>query len=157
QFRFARDTVVKPLEGETGEQSEARAEAEAREAVMTFILGLVAEPVPSMYLHEPTPDRLAEAKGRKVLEKYNCIGCHQVRSGLYELAKTPEVIGKLETAFADASASTLWKSDFNTREFLEHNAWTGLPSPHPDRLLAFAIPSPWPDAEPGQHRFRLTH
>src|SRR5207248_7020682 len=78
------------LEGETIEQARAREEAEAREAVMTFILGLVAEPVPAKYLNDPTPDRLAEIKGRQVLDKFNCAGCHQVRAGVYEIIRNDE-------------------------------------------------------------------
>src|SRR5207244_4298608 len=50
QFKFARGNI-KPLEGETQEQAEARKEAEAREAVMTFILGLIAEPVPASFVY----------------------------------------------------------------------------------------------------------
>src|SRR6202011_1044740 len=50
QFKFARGEV-KPLPGESQEQAELREEAEAREAVMTFILGLVAEPVPLKYVY----------------------------------------------------------------------------------------------------------
>src|SRR5262249_12664382 len=67
QFRFARAV---PKEGEAPEAFEARRmqeEAEAREAVMTFILGLVAEPIPTRYIPAPPPDRLAEIKGRQVL------------------------------------------------------------------------------------------
>jgi mono/diheme cytochrome c family protein len=156
QFKFARDSI-KRLEGESEEQAEHRTEAEAREAVMTFILGLVAEPVPTQYVHDPSPDRLAEAKGRKVLEKYNCVGCHQVRAGLYELAKTTPVLSKLEDSFTAATSAPIWRSEYHTREFMEHNAWTGLPSPQADRLFAFGIPVPLPpDAEPGQQSIRLT-
>jgi cytochrome c2 len=81
QFRFARP---KKLAGESDEAFAARAlqeEAEANEAVMTFILGLVAEPVPQKFVNSPTGDRLAEVKGRQVLDKFNCAGCHIVRPG----------------------------------------------------------------------------
>jgi cytochrome c2 len=84
QFKFARP---KRNPNETREEYEARTvheEAEAREAVMTFILGLVAEPVPSRYVSAPTGDKLNEVKGRKVLDKFNCYGCHIVRPGSME-------------------------------------------------------------------------
>src|SRR6185436_3541312 len=74
QFRFARS---ERREKETPEEFAARTqkeEAEAREAVMTFILGLVAEPPPAKFVNNPPPDRLAEVKGRQVLEKFNCGG-----------------------------------------------------------------------------------
>jgi mono/diheme cytochrome c family protein len=156
QFKFAR-SHRKPLEGETPEQQEVREESEAREAVMTFVLGLVAEPVPAKFLYDPAPDKLAEIKGRLILAKYNCIGCHQVRSGVYELAKNPALTEKLEDKFKQTIESQSFKGDFHTREFLESNAWTGLASPLPDRLLLYGIPAPLPpDPEPDQMFVRLT-
>ena len=92
QFQFARGEV-KPKEGESKEQAQARDEAEAREAVMTFVLGLVAEPVPPRYVYEPGPDKLAEVKGRQVLEKFNCAGCHQLQPGIYDFnTKKPSTV-----------------------------------------------------------------
>jgi cytochrome c2 len=150
QFQFAAFPVT-PKEGETPEQAKNRQEAEGREAVMTFILGLVAEPVPSKYLYSPSPDRLAEVKGRKVLEKFNCIGCHQVRPGVYELIQNDadnetarSFTNRLEDAYGRAMNSNLTASD---HVFPEHNAWTGLPSPHPDRLILYGLPSPKPQEE----------
>jgi mono/diheme cytochrome c family protein len=156
QFKFAR-SHSKPLEGETPEQQEVREESEAREAVMTFVLGLVAEPVPAKYLYDPAPDKLAEVKGRQILEKYNCIGCHQVRPGVYELARKPALTDKLEDKYKQTIDSQSFKADYHGREFLEHNAWTGLGSPLPDRLMLYGIPAPLPpDPEPGQLFVRLT-
>jgi mono/diheme cytochrome c family protein len=158
QFKFARSNL-KPHEGESEEQARTREEAEAREAVMTFIFGLVAEPTPASYLYEPTPDRKAEIRGRQVIDKYNCAGCHQIRPGVYELARTPEMIGKLQAVYDQVTRPTdpAYASDYRTRDFLEHNAWTGLTSPSPDRWLMFGIPSPPPgEPEPGQQFVRLT-
>ena len=50
--------------------------AEEREAVVTFVLGLVAEPPAEEFVYQPTPRAEALAGGRAVLEKYNCGGCH---------------------------------------------------------------------------------
>jgi mono/diheme cytochrome c family protein len=162
QFKFAR-SQTKPLKGETQEQAAAREEAEAREAVMTFILGLVAEPIPAKFVYDPGPDRLAEVKGRQILERYNCVGCHQVRSGVYQTIRNDEstyippdyeppagqeltpgqrLMKGLNSDAARADASNLSKSD---HRFPEHNAWTGQPSPYPDRLLIRGIPSPPPE------------
>jgi mono/diheme cytochrome c family protein len=148
QFKFAR-SHIKPLEGETQEQAEAREEAEAREAVMTFILGLVAEPIPAKFVYDPVPDRLAEVKGRQILDKYNCAGCHQIRSGVYEIRKNDEeteagrdLSRRLDEAAALAEGSNLSKAD---HRFPEHNAWTGRPSPYPDRLFVYGLPSPPPE------------
>jgi mono/diheme cytochrome c family protein len=150
QFQFAAAPIT-PKEGETPEQAKNREEAEGREAVMTFILGLVAEQVPSKYLYAPAGDRLAEVKGRKVLEKFNCIGCHQVRSGVYEVIQNDadtqaarDFSSRLEDAYGRAMNSNITATD---HVFPEHNAWTGLPSPHPDRLIVYGLPSPPPQQE----------
>ncbi|HTU20343.1 MAG TPA: c-type cytochrome [Gemmataceae bacterium] len=125
QFRFAR---IKQREGESDEAYHARQEfeeAEAREAVMTFILGLVAEPMPLKYLNQPNPDRLAEIKGHQVLDKFNCAGCHQVRPGFYEFKTTPEGLKVLEDSKS---------SEKNDHVFPGHNAWVGAMPTSADRL-----------------------
>jgi mono/diheme cytochrome c family protein len=133
QFRFARLT---PHDGESKEVFAARqdlAEAEAREAVMTFILSLVGEAVPAKYLNQPGRDRLAEVKGRQVIEKFNCAGCHQVRPGVYEFKPTNEAVEQLQAAYKTASSS--FATDFH---FAGHNAWVGTPATSADRMMAFA-------------------
>ncbi len=132
QFRFSR---TKKRDGESDEAYQARQEfeeAEAREAVMTFILGLVAEPMPLKYLNHPNPDRFAEIKGHQVLEKFNCAGCHQVRSGVYEFKATPDGLKVLEDSY-NTNKSSLKKDHF----FAGHNAWAGTAQPAPDRLTVF--------------------
>lgn len=51
-------------------------QAETIEAVMTFVLGLVADPPPSQYVFTPDTRQQQLIAGRKLLEKYNCGGCH---------------------------------------------------------------------------------
>src|SRR5262249_54843512 len=102
------------------------------EAVMTFILGLVAEPMPLKYLNQPSPDRLAEIKGHQVLDKFNCDGCHQLRPGVYEFKISPDQLNALQVTF-DASKSTVKKDHF----FAGHNAWSGAPQTAPDRLTVY--------------------
>jgi mono/diheme cytochrome c family protein len=139
QFKFARDKVS-PLPGETQEQAEAREEAAAREAVMTFILGLVAEPVPAAYVHRPDNDRLSIAKGRKVLEKYNCIGCHQVQAGVYEITRTPQTMSDLEDLTYQKNPKK-FAGEYHDK-FAASNEWTGRPSNLKDRFLLRAVPDP---------------
>jgi mono/diheme cytochrome c family protein len=132
QFHFAR---TKQREGESDEAYAARQEfeeAEAREAVMTFILGLVAEPMPLKYLNRPNPDRLAEIKGHQVLDKFNCAGCHQIRPGVYEFKTTTEGLKALEEAY-DTNKSSLKMDHF----FAGNNAWAGAEQKAPDRLTVF--------------------
>lgn len=163
QFKYAR---VKQLPNESPEEFQLRwerDEAEAREAVMTFILGLVADPVPAKYVYAPTGDRAAEVKGRAVLEKFNCAGCHLVRPGIVDLRLTKEkfadheedkdgqkvpvmmsfrdsVLSRLEKRYQDyRSSDNDFGADFR---FPEHNAWAGQLSKRPDRLRLRGIARP---------------
>ena len=103
QFRFAR---AERREKETDEEFAARQqkeEAEAREAVMTFILGLVAEPPPAKFVHHPAAGTAGGDQGRQVLEKFNCGGCHLVRPGVYEFKLTDDQLEKLQANYKTAS------------------------------------------------------
>lgn len=63
---------------------------EEREAVVTFVLGLVAEPPTSKYVYSPSPRQKAIAEGRQVLEKFNCGGCHVLEMDKWKVAYTPK-------------------------------------------------------------------
>ncbi|MEX0936710.1 MAG: PDZ domain-containing protein [Pirellulales bacterium] len=63
--------------------------AEEREAVITFVLGLVAEPPSARYIYQPDPQREAIVQGHKVLEKYNCGGCHILEMDRWEFNYHP--------------------------------------------------------------------
>ena len=47
-----------------------------REAVITFVLGLVKEPPATKFLYTPDARQRAIVDGRQVLERFNCAGCH---------------------------------------------------------------------------------
>ena len=150
QFKFARHPI-KPLEGESQAQADARAELEAHDAVMTFVLGLVAEPTPSKYLPAPSADRLAEIKGRQVLDKFNCAGCHEVRAGVYEFklparrtSRDGDLLSMLDGDYERAAPSLL-----NDHVFPNHNAWTGA-SPVNNRLIVYGVDRKQLDREANQ-------
>ena len=71
-----------------------------REAVMTFVLGLVAEPPAPQYVHNPGPREQARLDGLVVAEQYNCGGCHTMRMDRWDLRYKPESLGE-PPAFAD--------------------------------------------------------
>lgn len=50
-----------------------------REAIITFVLGLVAEPPAEKYVYRPDVRRQAIVEGRKVLDKYACAECHTLK------------------------------------------------------------------------------
>ncbi|EAQ80217.1 c-type cytochrome [Blastopirellula marina] len=60
-----------------------------REAIITFVLGLVAQPPAPQYVYTPTPRKKAMDEGRVVLEKYNCKGCHIVGMEKWDLTFQP--------------------------------------------------------------------
>jgi len=64
------------------------------EQVMTFVLGLVSEPPPAAYLAQPAPNQAAIVAGRKVIEKFNCTGCHTLEMDRWLIRYKPEDYGK---------------------------------------------------------------
>ena len=67
------------------------------------------------------------------MDKYNCVGCHQVRPGVYDFKPTRDTLDALERVY-QSYASNQAKKD---HVFPGHNAWTGVASPWPDRLSAY--------------------
>ncbi len=66
---------------------------EEREAVITFVLGLVADPPTPKYVFRAQPRNAALLAGRQVLEKYNCGGCHILGQEQWKIRYTPEEYG----------------------------------------------------------------
>ncbi len=62
---------------------------EEREAIMTFVLGLVADPPRTKYVYRPNPRQAAILEGKRLIEKYNCTGCHMFNVERWELAYPP--------------------------------------------------------------------
>ncbi len=137
QFKFAR-VARKPNESEADYRLRAaRKEQEAREAVMTFILGLTAEPMPMKFVYQPSRDRMNEIKGLKLLEKYNCIGCHIVKPGSYEVAMDEETKSYVLRQFNNPTTQTDLKNDLG---FPNSSAWRSPISQPPDRILLRGLP-----------------
>ena len=65
----------------------SRSSTTQREAVITFVLGLVAEPPASQYVYTPTRGSRRSSKGSQVLEKYNCGGCHTLEMETWEIRR----------------------------------------------------------------------
>jgi cbb3-type cytochrome oxidase cytochrome c subunit len=111
-------------------------EARDREAVATFILGLVAEQVPVKSINQPKGDRLAEVKGRQILDKYNCAGCHLISPGVYDFKTSPKGLDLLDDAFVKEHKLLV---DSGEIVFPNHRNWVGRPQLDPGRLLAFGV------------------
>ncbi len=133
QFKFSR---IHRRAGEADADFEARAhkeEADAREAVMTFILGLTAEQVPQKMVNQPSGDRLHEVKGRQVLDTFNCAGCHLLRPGAYDIRVNEGSLKELEAAYRNGVNQTQSSGMYT---FPLHHFWSGKNPASPDRVVA---------------------
>ncbi len=67
---------------------------EQREAVMTFVLGLVAEPPAPQFVYQPSAREQARLSGLKVAEQYNCGGCHTLQMDRWDVRFKPDALGE---------------------------------------------------------------
>ena len=67
---------------------------EQREAVMTFVLGLVAEPPAPQFVNRPDRREQARLDGLKVAEQYNCGGCHALQMDRWDIRYKPGSLGE---------------------------------------------------------------
>ena len=78
-----------------------------REAVMTYVLGLVADPPNDQYVFTPDPRQKALIAGRQVLEKFNCGGCHMLDADKWKITfangELPELPEQAEYPFLHTS------------------------------------------------------
>jgi hypothetical protein len=65
-----------------------------REAVMTFVLGLVAEPPAPQFVNRPDAREQARLDGLKVAEQYNCGGCHALQMDRWDVRYKPGSLGE---------------------------------------------------------------
>lgn len=114
--------------------------AEQREAVITFVLGLVAEPPREKYLYKPSAEDAALIAGKKVLEKYNCGGCHVLETEKWKISYSPGDFGKQGTNptypfllphYNSADLSAQAKPDGRSEL---HSVISGMPANSPDGL-----------------------
>ena len=64
--------------------------ADQREAIITFVLGLVSEPPAQKYVYHPPRRRMAITEGRKLLDKYGCGECHTLRMDRWSFKYDPQ-------------------------------------------------------------------
>lgn len=63
-----------------------------REAIITFVLGLVADPPEEKYVYQPDRRRGAIVEGRKVLDRYACAECHTLAMERWQIRYDSEEI-----------------------------------------------------------------
>ncbi|HUG69252.1 MAG TPA: hypothetical protein VMM76_15985, partial [Pirellulaceae bacterium] len=108
--------------------------AQEREAVITFVIGLVADPPSAKYIYQADARQQAIAQGRQVLDKYNCAGCHMLEPERWNLAHFPDAFGEqpesksypfLAAHFATAQLEASAETDSSG---LIHSTLTGMPA-----------------------------
>lgn len=62
---------------------------EDREAIITFLLGLIADAPKQLYVFQPDSVRSAQLEGRDVLGRYRCKSCHAVEPETWRIAFAP--------------------------------------------------------------------
>ena len=79
----------------------------AVEEVMTFVLGLTAEKIAAKYLpaNHTTAEKTAVAAGAKVLNRFNCDGCHVLEMPRFTIAKGTKIAEAFPDFKANLSAS----------------------------------------------------
>jgi len=64
--------------------------AAEREAIITFVLGLVGEPPVEKYVYSPDVRQRAIVEGRKVLDRYACSRCHTIEMERWSFEFDPD-------------------------------------------------------------------
>ncbi len=108
----------------------------AIESVMTFVLGLVSEPAPPQYIYNPGPSQKAIVRGRQVLEKFNCGGCHTLEMARWTI-KFPE-----KTGFPDQPAPQVVDFGFLNPHFTPEEIDASLKTDRRGRRQALLEGSP---------------
>jgi cytochrome c2 len=107
---------------------------EEREAVITFVLGLVAEPPTEKYVYKPSERDRTIIAGKQVLETFNCGGCHILDTERWKLSAPPEIFGDpsppktFPFALHSLDPSSVGKSATTDRRGMVEAELRGLPS-----------------------------
>ncbi|MDA1178169.1 MAG: hypothetical protein O2931_05150 [Planctomycetota bacterium] len=145
-----------------------------REAVVTFVLGLVAQPPAEQFVYHADPRQEALLAGQKVIEKFNCTGCHVLQAERWDLEfaagtiepppvepSYPFVNSKFTTAQVTASSQKdPQRATLSTtlHGMPDRNPATGLPvmwDEEEEELSTEDIESGAYDPEKMVHRFQL--
>ncbi len=134
---------------------------EEREAIITFVLGLVGDPPAPKYVYAPDAHTRALLRGRDVMTKFSCRGCHLVRAEKWDLAFTPDYYGRqmaqptypfLSVPLAHAALALSRGID---RQGLRHARIEGMPAISPDGLPMIFDEEEFPIEEEEDEAFAL--
>ena len=75
------------------------------EAIATFVLGLVADPPAKEYLYIPDGAAKARIEGERMIDRYNCAGCHMLDMPKIRYAVDPNQVTASRLQAADQPAA----------------------------------------------------
>lgn len=79
------------------------------EAVSTFVLGLVADPPAPQFVYRPDGNAGAKIEGERLIEKFNCTGCHMLEMPVWEFGVNPDELQVPPLAAGEESLFELFK------------------------------------------------
>jgi hypothetical protein len=115
-----------------------------REAVMTFVLGLVAEPPAPQFVSRPDAREQARLDGLKVAEQYNCGGCHALQMDRWDVRYRPGSLGE---------ASAVADYPFLSPHFTDQDVQKSLATDRQGRRHARLVGMPVLDPATGKPQF----
>lgn len=124
--------------------------AAEREAVMTVILGLVSDPPTEAFAYQPDTRTAALIRGREVLSKYQCLGCHVLEPETWQVALPPDSYGAqpAQTTYpfvhAPVDEATLAAARQTDRRGLRTAVLRGMPALGHDGRAAIFDPDEFP-------------
>jgi hypothetical protein len=92
--------------------------------------------MPMKFVNQPREDRAREIAGLKLIEKFNCNGCHIFKPGAYEVGLS-EMVGEktMREEIQKNLANPLTQTDLkNDPGFPQSSAWRGRALPSGDRV-----------------------
>lgn len=135
--------------------------AKEREAIMTFVLGLVADPPRSQYVYSPDSRTKAVLQGTELLTKYSCRGCHVLETEQWQLEFPPGEFGEqLGGPTYPFLASPLRQEEVRRsasvdRRGLRHASVSGMPSLSVDGLPLIFDDEEFPIEEEEDESFEI--
>ncbi len=110
----------------------------AVEEVMTFILGMTGEKIASKYMPKShyKPRQNALARGEKLLNRYNCAGCHVLEMPQYTIASGTKLDDALTSFKANLSSSYKNRGSDFLKEFYPGLTYDEKTPLAPDKIEA---------------------
>ena len=82
-----------------------------KEALSILLMGMREEKLPESYVKRLTEEKKYLAEGKRVVDKYNCMGCHQFSIDTLYLKDGTEVSGMVKLEEEDSLYFQLWKDN----------------------------------------------